>query len=115
MICWRMTVNGDLGNLHYKKEEHYNYDKDNYELMKNKFLSIDWEQLVKNANTEECWGLISRHLTSIRNDCIPKRKRSNRRNSSFMNHTALKMIKKEIKAGRLTVKIQPGPVRIITR
>ena len=29
VICWRMTVNGDLGDQHYKKEEHYNYDKGN--------------------------------------------------------------------------------------
>src|SRR6266516_3110979 len=93
VINWNMKLQGDIGVAEQKTEFSYNYDKGNYDCMKNKINNIDWDQLVMGDDIEKCWNSISYQLANLRDEYIPRRKNTNKKHSSFLNQTALKIIK----------------------
>ena len=76
-----------------------NYNKANYEAMKEELNSIDWKTIIEDKNVEEAWCSIHKHLetTCKRNVPVFTQKKGKKR-PIWMNKTALAKVKKKTRS-----------------
>ena len=55
------------------KKTKYNFNKGNYECMREKIKSIEWDDIIKHMDVEQSWSEITRQILKAEDKFIPKK------------------------------------------
>ena len=55
------------------KKNQYNFNKGNYECMREKIKSIEWDDILKHMDVEQSWSEITRQILEAEDKFIPKK------------------------------------------
>ena len=98
----------------YKKETQvltskFNYNKGNYEQLRQELALYDWQEEFENLNVEEGWECFEKKMTIAMERSIPKMKTSNKkRKPLWMNEKVLTKLKKKSEAFKRYMETREG-------
>ena len=85
-----------------EKKIKYNYDKANYEIIKEKLDSMEWGVRFEGKSVQDMWEIFRKEVIELRDTLVPivKVGRYKRVYPKWMTRKIKKLIKKKIKRGR---------------
>ena len=78
------------------KKDKYNFNKGNYECMREKIKSIEWDDILKHMDVEQSWSEITRQILEAEDKFIPRKtERKGIRKPIWMNEKAITKIREK--------------------
>ena len=91
------------------KKTKYNFNKGNYECMREKIKSIEWDDILKHMDVEQSWSEITRQILEAEDKFITKKtERKGIRKLIWMNEKAITKIRKKKEAFRRYLDTKEG-------
>ena len=97
VICWQMRYDKNINSKRKLSDKSYNYDKGKYIIMNERLSTFDWKNILSDTDIESCWSLFCDKLLELREELVPVRKTSNKKDSPFINDKIKRKIKKRNK------------------
>jgi len=77
------------------KIQSYIYHKGDYNSMRNAVMGIEWNELFKGKDANQCWELFKIKIVEVIELYVPKSTRNKRRKSMWINRKTQKLLKKK--------------------